>query len=124
MIATAVTEDQFLEQYGRIWEGDDRWRGLPTPTGPAYEWDPDSTYVREPPFFADGAGGPVGDAEVEGTRVDGARILVKVGDSITTDHISPAGAIRPDSPPVATSSNEVCSSATSTPTARDEGTTR
>jgi aconitate hydratase len=98
VIATAVTEDQFVEQYGRIWEGDDRWRGLPTPTGPAYEWDPDSTYVREPPFFADRAGGPVGDAEAEGTRVDGTRILVKVGDSITTDHISPAGAIRPDSP--------------------------
>jgi aconitate hydratase len=98
VIATAVTEEQFVEQYGRIWEGDDRWRGLPTPTGPAYEWDPDSTYVREPPFFADRAGGPVGDAQVEGTRIDGARILVNVGDSITTDHISPAGAIRPDSP--------------------------
>ena len=98
VIATAVTEDQFIEQYSRIWEGDDRWRALPTPTGPAYEWDPDSTYVREPPFFSDQAAGPVGDAEVEGARVDGARILVKVGDSITTDHISPAGAIRPDSP--------------------------
>ena len=66
VIATAVTEDQFVEQYGRIWEGDDRWRALPTPTGPAYEWDPDSTYVREPPFFNDQAGGPVGDAEVGG----------------------------------------------------------
>ncbi len=98
VIATAITEDQFIEQYGRIWEGDDRWRGLPTPTGPAYEWDPDSTYVREPPFFSDRAAGPVGDAEAEGARVDGARILEKVGDSITTDHISPAGAIRPDSP--------------------------
>ena len=98
VVATAVTEDQFVQQYGRIWEGDDRWRALPTPTGPAYEWDPGSTYVREPPFFTDQAGGPVGDAEAEGTRVDGARILVKVGASITTDHISPAGAIRPDSP--------------------------
>jgi aconitate hydratase len=98
VIATAVTEDQFIEQYSRIWEGDDRWRALPTPTGPAYEWDPDSTYVREPPFFSDQVAGPVGDAEVEGARVDGARILVKMGDSITTDHISPAGAIRPDSP--------------------------
>ena len=98
VIATAVTEDQFIEQYSRIWEGDDRWRALPTPTGPAYEWDPDSTYVREPPFFSYQAAGPVGDAQAEGARVDGARILVKVGDSITTDHISPAGAIRPDSP--------------------------
>jgi aconitate hydratase len=98
MIATAISEDQFIDQYGRIWEGDERWTGLPTPTGPAYEWDPASTYVREPPFFSDQPAGPVGDAEVEGTRVEDARILVKVGDSITTDHISPAGAIRPDSP--------------------------
>jgi aconitate hydratase len=97
VIATAVSEDQFIEQYGRIWEGDERWAALPTPTGPAYEWDPDSTYVREPPFFEDAAG-PVGDATAEGVRIDDARILVKVGDSITTDHISPAGAIRPESP--------------------------
>jgi aconitate hydratase len=96
VIASAITEEQFTEEYGRIWEGDERWAALPTPTGPAYEWDPDSTYVREPPFFSDRAAGPVGGAE--GTRVEGARILVKVGDSITTDHISPAGAIRPDSP--------------------------
>jgi aconitate hydratase len=98
VIAGAVSEDQFDEQYGRIWEGDERWTGLPTPTGPAYEWDPDSTYVREPPYFTAQIAGPVGDAEVEGTRVHDARILVKVGDSITTDHISPAGAIRPDAP--------------------------
>jgi aconitate hydratase len=98
VIATAISEDQFIEQYGRIWDGDERWTALPTPTGPAYEWDPGSTYVREPPFFSDQPAGPVGDAEVEGTRVEDARILVKVGDSITTDHISPAGAIRQDSP--------------------------
>jgi aconitate hydratase A / 2-methylisocitrate dehydratase len=97
VIATAVSQDQFTEQYGRIWEGDERWAALPTPTGPAYEWDPDSTYVREPPFFEDAAG-PVGDATAEGVRIDDARILVRVGDSITTDHISPAGAIRPESP--------------------------
>jgi aconitate hydratase len=98
VIATAISEDQFVDQYGRIWDGDERWAALPTPTGPAYEWDPDSTYVREPPFFSGQAGGPIGDAEAEGTRIDGARILVTVGDSITTDHVSPAGAIRPDSP--------------------------
>ena len=97
VIATAISEDQFTEQYGRIWEGDERWAALPTPTGPAYEWDPDSTYVREPPFFED-VDGPVGDATAEGVRIDDARILVRVGDSITTDHISPAGAIRPESP--------------------------
>jgi aconitate hydratase A / 2-methylisocitrate dehydratase len=97
VIATAVSQDQFTEQYGRIWEGDERWAALPTPTGPAYEWDPDSTYVREPPFFEDAAG-PVGDATAEGVRIDDARILVRVGDSITTDHISPAGSIHKDSP--------------------------
>ena len=97
MIGSAISEDQFTQQYGRIWEGDERWAALPTPTGPAYEWDPDSTYVREPPFFEDLAG-PVGDASAEGSRVEGAEILVKVGDSITTDHISPAGAIRPRLP--------------------------
>ena len=91
-IADAISEDQFEEEYGRIWEGDARWAALPTPTGPAYEWDPDSTYVREPPYF-------LGTSDAtEGFRVEGARVLVKVGDSITTDHISPAGSIRPDSP--------------------------
>jgi aconitate hydratase len=98
VIASAISEEQFVHQYGRIWDGDERWAALPTPTGPAYEWDPDSTYVREPPFFSDQVAGPVGDAVADGARIEGARILVAVGDSITTDHISPAGAIRPDSP--------------------------
>jgi aconitate hydratase A / 2-methylisocitrate dehydratase len=98
VIASAISEDQFTEEYGKIWEGDERWTSLPTPTGPTYEWDPNSTYVREPPFFLDQGSGPIGDAEAEGTRIEGARILVKVGDSITTDHISPAGAIPPESP--------------------------
>ena len=91
-IADAISEEQFEEEYGRIWEGDARWAALPTPTGPAYEWAPDSTYVREPPYFLE-----TSDAR-EGFGVEGARVLVKVGDSITTDHISPAGSIRPDSP--------------------------
>ena len=104
VIAGAVTEEQFVHQYERIWDGDERWAALPTPTGPDYEWDPDSTYVREPPFFTSMDAGPVTGAAVsegariEGARIEGARILVSVGDSITTDHISPAGAIRPDSP--------------------------
>ncbi|HEX7345209.1 MAG TPA: aconitate hydratase AcnA, partial [Candidatus Limnocylindrales bacterium] len=91
-VAAAITDEQFTTQYGRIWDGDEHWRGLPTPTGPVYDWAADSTYVREPPFF-DGSGDarPVGD-------IEGARILVKVGDSITTDHISPAGSIKLDSP--------------------------
>jgi len=91
-IATAVSEDQFEREYGRIWEGDERWAALPTPTGPAYGWDPDSTYIREPPYFLSST------EPGQGFRVDGARVLVEVGDSITTDHISPAGAIKPDSP--------------------------
>ena len=94
-IADAVSEDQFEERYARIWDGDERWAALPTPAGPAYEWDPDSTYIREPPYFS-GPAGPGG--PVRGSRVEGARVLVKVGDSITTDHISPAGSIKPDSP--------------------------
>jgi aconitate hydratase len=91
-LATAITSEQFEREYGRIWEGDERWRGLPTPTGPAYEWDPASTYVREPPFFRE-----MGEPNPPG-NVEGARVLVKVGDSITTDHISPAGSIKKDSP--------------------------
>jgi aconitate hydratase len=97
-IAASITEDQFLEEYARIWEGDERWKGLPTPEGPTYAWDPASTYVREPPFFTEQSPEPAGDAAVEGARIEGARVLVKVGDSITTDHISPAGSIKPESP--------------------------
>jgi aconitate hydratase len=89
-MADAITQDQFTEQYARIWDGDDRWRSLPTPAGPVYAWDGSSTYVQDPPFFT--ADVPaIGD-------VEGARVLVKVGDSITTDHISPAGSIKADSP--------------------------
>jgi aconitate hydratase len=91
-IAASVSEEQFEAQYARIWDGDDRWAGLPTPTGAAYAWDPDSTYVREPPYFLEMAD------PGRGFRIEGARVLVKVGDSITTDHISPAGSIKPESP--------------------------
>jgi aconitate hydratase A / 2-methylisocitrate dehydratase len=91
-VATSITGDQFDVEYGRVWEGDDHWRGLPTPIGPVYAWDMASTYVREPPFFDD-LDVPPAVADIEG-----ARVLVKVGDSITTDHISPAGSIKADSP--------------------------
>ncbi|HSD49385.1 MAG TPA: aconitate hydratase AcnA [Actinomycetota bacterium] len=93
-IASSVSAEQFRDEYGRIFEGDERWRDLPTPTGPIYAWDPDSTYVQEPPFFADLDAG----SRPDGEDLVGARCLVWVGDSITTDHISPAGSIRPDSP--------------------------
>jgi aconitate hydratase A / 2-methylisocitrate dehydratase len=91
-IASSVTEDQFGAQYARIWDGDERWAALPTPTGPAYAWDPESSYVREPPYFLEMP------EPGRGFRLEGARVLVKVGDSITTDHISPAGSIKPESP--------------------------
>jgi aconitate hydratase len=91
-IAASVEPEQFEREYGRIFDGDEHWNGLPSPTGPMYAWDPDSTYVREPPFFEDL------DAADAIADIDGARCLVKVGDSITTDHISPAGSIKTDSP--------------------------
>jgi aconitate hydratase len=91
-IRTSLEPRQFEQEYGRIWDGDEHWAGLPSPSGPMYDWDPDSTYVREPPFF-DG----LDDAVVDG-NIEGARVLVKVRDSITTDHISPAGSIKADSP--------------------------
>jgi aconitate hydratase len=92
LIRDSVSPEQFGEEYGRIFDGDDRWRALPAPTGPTYAWDPDSTYIREPPYFAED-GGPAGTTDIEG-----ARALVMLGDSVTTDHISPAGSIAPDSP--------------------------
>ncbi len=92
-ISTSVSPEQFEREYGRIFEGDERWRSLPTPHGPVYAWDPNSTYVREPPFFEALEPQPAPPSDIVG-----ARCLVRVGDSITTDHISPAGAIKPDSP--------------------------
>jgi aconitate hydratase len=91
-MSSAVTQEQFEQEYGRIWDGDEHWAGLPSPTGPMYDWDESSTYVADPPFFDDL------DAAVAGGDIEGARVLVKVGDSITTDHISPAGSIKADSP--------------------------
>ena len=91
-IRTSLEPQQFEHEYGRVWDGDENWAALPSPSGPMYDWDPDSTYVQEPPFFDD-----LDDA-VAGGNIEGARVLVKVGDSITTDHISPAGSIKADSP--------------------------
>ncbi|HLS05730.1 MAG TPA: aconitate hydratase, partial [Wenzhouxiangella sp.] len=83
----------FARNYQSVYEGDDMWKGMDTPTGSMFEWDEDSTYVRNPPYF-EGMGmkpEPVAD-------ITGARVLLLLGDSVTTDHISPAGAIQPDSP--------------------------
>jgi len=93
VIASSLRSEMFLERYGSILEGDERWKSLSVPTGERYAWDDTSTYVRQPPFF-DGMG-----TEPEPIRdIEGARVLVMLGDSVTTDHISPAGAIRPDGP--------------------------
>jgi aconitate hydratase len=93
VIAASASPEQFAREYGRIWDGDERWGALPTPSGPSYAWDPASTYVQEPPFFTGLDPQPAEPADIER-----ARILVWVGDSITTDHISPAGSIKADSP--------------------------
>ncbi|HUZ98711.1 MAG TPA: aconitate hydratase AcnA [Gaiellaceae bacterium] len=92
-IAGSVDGEMFTRTYADVYTGDDRWRALEIPDGDLYEWDPESTYVRLPPYFDGMSAGP---APVE--DVHGARCLVMLGDSVTTDHISPAGAIRPDSP--------------------------
>ncbi|ADJ28244.1 aconitate hydratase AcnA [Nitrosococcus watsonii] len=93
LIASAVSADQFDKEYGRIFEGDDKWKSMPAPTGTLFDWSDESTYVREPPFFIDFA-----DTPVPVTDIEEARALAVLGDSITTDHISPAGAIGADSP--------------------------
>jgi aconitate hydratase len=92
-VEAAVSSEQFDEEYGRIFDGDEHWNGLPSPTGPMYAWDPASTYVQEPPFFEG-----LTAAREDAGDIEGARLLVMVGDSITTDHISPAGSIKADSP--------------------------
>ena len=79
--------------YEDVFAGDERWQSLPTPEGNTFEWDAESTYVRKPPYF-DG----MPDEPTPVTDIDGARVLLKLGDSVTTDHISPAGAIKKDSP--------------------------
>ncbi|HEY8486524.1 MAG TPA: aconitate hydratase AcnA, partial [Limnochordales bacterium] len=89
----AMDAELFREEYSRVFEGDARWRELPVPEGDLYRWDPDSTYIQEPPFFAGVT------LEVPPVRdIRGARVLAVLGDSITTDHISPAGAIARNSP--------------------------
>lgn len=93
LVAAAVTSGQFELEYGRIFEGDDTWKSMPAPVGTLFDWAEESTYVREPPFFLDFADAPAPLADIHG-----ARALAILGDSITTDHISPAGTITFDSP--------------------------
>jgi aconitate hydratase len=93
VIASCLRPDMYTREYAQVFAGDERWRSLPVPAGDMFAWDPASTYVRRPPFFDALAPEPGPLAGIEG-----ARVLALLGDSVTTDHISPAGAIRPDSP--------------------------
>ncbi len=92
-IASAINQEMFTKNYADVFKGDKRWQNLPTPSGKTFDWDPKSTYVRKPPYF-DGMPAdpqPVND-------ITGARVLALLGDSVTTDHISPAGNIKPGTP--------------------------
>ena len=93
VLHASLHQEQFRRQYGKVFEGNAAWKSMPTPEGLVYEWDPASTYIQEPPFFVDlpPAPAPLRD-------ITGARALAVFGDSITTDHISPAGSIATDSP--------------------------
>ena len=93
VVANAIGEDMFAKSYSDVFAGDAQWQALPIPTGNTFEWDAESTYVRKPPYFEGMAHEP---APVE--NISGARVLAKLGDSVTTDHISPAGAIKADTP--------------------------
>ncbi len=92
-IDSSINSEMFTTQYASVFEGDEHWRSLPTPKGAIFEWDEKSTYVKKAPYFDDMQLKP---SPV--TDVSGARVLVKLGDSVTTDHISPAGSIKADSP--------------------------
>ena len=93
VIDSVVTSDMFKKDYSSVFAGDHRWTSLATPEGKTFDWDPKSTYVRKPPYFESMPRNPL-----PVTDISGARVLAKLGDSVTTDHISPAGSIKVDSP--------------------------
>ncbi len=93
VIATAISSEMFTKDYASVFDGDHRWNSLDTPTGKTFEWDLNSTYVRKPPYFEQMPRNPQ-----PLTDITGARVLAILGDSVTTDHISPAGNIKVDSP--------------------------
>lgn len=92
-IDSSISKEMYTKGYADVFKGDERWRGLPTPDGKTFEWDPQSTYVRKPPYFD----GMPKDPEAV-TDISGARVLAYLGDSVTTDHISPAGNIKAGTP--------------------------
>ena len=93
VVASSIDQAMFTKDYADVFAGDQRWQSLPIPTGNTFEWDSESTYVRKPPYFEGMAHEP---SPV--TDIAGARVLAKLGDSVTTDHISPAGNIKPGTP--------------------------
>jgi len=92
-MASAITSEMFRKSYSEVYAGDERWRGLPIPVGETYAWEKNSTYIRQAPYFDDMALQP---STIE--DIKGARVLAVLGDSVTTDHISPAGSIKKDGP--------------------------
>ncbi|NBO45847.1 MAG: aconitate hydratase AcnA [Actinobacteria bacterium] len=93
VVASALDRETFVREYASVFDGDERWRSLPTPAGETFAWDVDSTYVRKPDYFAGMTMEPTPVSDIAG-----ARVLAFLGDSVTTDHISPAGSIKADSP--------------------------
>ncbi len=93
-IESAIESDMFRKSYGEVFEGDENWESLEIPSGDRYEWGEDSTYVKRPPYFE----GMPADAPEGFDEIKGARVIALLGDSVTTDHISPAGAIKKDTP--------------------------
>ncbi|CEA07896.1 Aconitate hydratase [Arthrobacter saudimassiliensis] len=93
IIDSSIDKEMFTDSYDTIFEGDERWQSLPTPEGATFEWNPESTYVRKPPYFEGMTAQPEPVSDI-----DGARVLLKLGDSVTTDHISPAGSFKSDTP--------------------------
>ncbi len=92
-VASSISSEMFRKSYGEVYAGDERWRGLPVPKGETYAWDGASTYIRQAPYFEDMALKPSAVVDIKG-----ARVLAVLGDSVTTDHISPAGSIKKDGP--------------------------
>ena len=93
VVDSAITSEMFSKDYASVFDGDNRWKSLDTPTGKVFEWDAKSTYVRKPPYFEN-----MPKAPKPVTDIAGARVMAILGDSVTTDHISPAGSIKADSP--------------------------
>jgi aconitate hydratase len=92
-VERSVRSEMFLKEYGEVFQGDESWQAMPVPEGDLFAWDPASTYVKHPPYFVD-----MGEEPAAARDIKGARVLALLGDSITTDHISPAGSIKPQSP--------------------------